>query len=242
MSIQRNFHTAVRAATTADDAADLLPTALVRAAAAVLPADGAGLSLIDASFRIPLGASSSDAAAAERAQFTHGEGPCLTGLQTGIVIVATLDAMQRRWPAYADDLLRSTSYRSVMSVPLRFDAGHAGAMDLYFTGPESGPHVDMINATIIAAEITSALSTAFGGRRRSRPDHHLPTWAASPAAAARTRVWTAIGIVMAAHPMTGPDALARIRAYAYARDLTVDDLADALITHRIDANDIVDSR
>src|SRR3954471_8525889 len=61
-----------------DAGPELLPTRLTRACLAVLPAaDGAGLSLLDNDFRVPIGATDDVAALAERLQFTIGEGPCL---------------------------------------------------------------------------------------------------------------------------------------------------------------------
>jgi hypothetical protein len=56
---------------------ELLPVRVARACAQMLQVDGAGLSLVDtAQQRMPLGASSEEAATAERLQFTVGAGPC----------------------------------------------------------------------------------------------------------------------------------------------------------------------
>jgi hypothetical protein len=62
---------------------ELLPTRLMKAAAAVLPVAAAGISIfISSGHRVPLGASDDTAALAERLQFTSGEGPCLSAHAT----------------------------------------------------------------------------------------------------------------------------------------------------------------
>ena len=58
-----------------ESAVELLPTVLVTAFTEVLPVDAAGLSAFSRPVRVPLGASSEAAAAAERLQFTVGRDP-----------------------------------------------------------------------------------------------------------------------------------------------------------------------
>jgi len=77
MSIAGRFEEALTSVTEDGlDGPELLPTRLSRAITKMLPVDGAGISLsgVDGR-RIPLGASSEDAAVAERLQFTVGAGP-----------------------------------------------------------------------------------------------------------------------------------------------------------------------
>src|ERR1700710_712461 len=81
--------------------AELLPVRLARACVAVLPVSGAGLSVIDDSFRVPLGASDETATTAERLQFTTGEGPCLDAARSGRMVVTRGEEISRRWPRFA---------------------------------------------------------------------------------------------------------------------------------------------
>ena len=67
----------------------------------------------------PLGASSPDAARAERLEFTVGTGPCLHAHDTGQPVFVVEDDIRRRWPAFADLLFAETPFRGIVSLPLR---------------------------------------------------------------------------------------------------------------------------
>jgi len=77
---------------------ELLPVRLARACVQVLPVDGASISVLTEDFRYPLGASDDTANAAERLQFTQGEGPCLDALRTNSPVQANAQDIYRRWP------------------------------------------------------------------------------------------------------------------------------------------------
>src|SRR4051812_40935375 len=80
---------------------ELLPTRLMKAAAAILPVAAAGMSIFATSgHRVPLGASDDTAALAERLQFTTGEGPCLSVHATDQATWATSEQMAARWPTF----------------------------------------------------------------------------------------------------------------------------------------------
>ena len=119
------------------DGVELLPSTLARAGLAILPVDGVGLSVIEDRYRVPLGASDDTAIAAERLQFTVGEGPCLQALHDHTEIRASEADLRRRWPAFYDELARLTPYRSIAALPLRITPKLAGAIDLYFTDPRA---------------------------------------------------------------------------------------------------------
>ena len=99
--------------------ADLFPQRLAKASATLLNVNGAGLSAYGARFRVPLGASDEAALLAERLQFTQGEGPCLAAIREQRSVVADLETLETRWPAYAAELCRHTPYRAVMSLPVK---------------------------------------------------------------------------------------------------------------------------
>ncbi len=109
---------------------------LARACVAVLPVDGAGLSAsLLPGHRLPLGASDSAAAAAERLQFTLGAGPCLSAQKAA------------RWwsprpprscassgPVYPQQLAERTPFCSVLSLPVGGPLAGVVALDLYRAG------------------------------------------------------------------------------------------------------------
>jgi hypothetical protein len=222
---------ALIARTRADPAVDLLPTALATAYADVLAVDGAGLSVFSEPVRVPLGASSSDAATAERLQFTVGEGPCIQALHDQTEIRVSDDDMRRRWPVFYDELILRTPYRSVASLPLRISPGLEGAIDLYFQDPLAAFTVDLNAATRAAGYVAETLRATSAPTVPSvrTADVLVPAWLHSPAAAQRLRTWIATGVVIAQTGLTGPDALTRIRAYAYSEQQDLTDVTDAII-------------
>jgi hypothetical protein len=214
-----------------ESAVDLLPTVLVTAYAEVLPIDGAGLSVFSEPVRVPLGASSHVAAEAERLQFTVGEGPCIQALRERSEIRVSGDDIRRRWPAFYGELIRRTPYRSIASLPLQITPVLAGAIDLYFQDPLAAFTIDLEiaarAANVVADTLRATASPAVPSAQA--PDVLVPAWMYSPNAASRLRTWIATGVVIAQSGLNGPDALARIRAYAYAQQQDLDGVTDAII-------------
>src|SRR3954449_10762757 len=80
------------------DESELLPVRLAEAVTDVLAVDGAGLSLFDRDFRVPLGASSEAASQAERLQFTQGQGPCLSAGRQRRTLASDGADLSGAWP------------------------------------------------------------------------------------------------------------------------------------------------
>ncbi len=216
---------------------DLLPVQLARAAAAVLPVDGVGLSIHRGpDLRTPLAASSAVASLAESLQFTAGAGPCLLAAETRYPVFATEGSMARRWPIFHDLLVTRTPLRSVLALclpdPLRGVAG----MDLFSTDPDGAATIDVFQARLVAGLVAERLGPA--GDWSPWPAVEEPVWVRTPAARRRSRLWTAVGLVMAALHVPFPDALGLLRAHAYATDRTADDLAADLVARRIDPEEL----
>jgi hypothetical protein len=203
--------------------AELVPERLARAAAAVLPVDGGGISLFFASDRrLPLGASDDQSAAAERLQFTVGEGPCLSAHASGRPIVADEAMLESRWPVFYDDLVARTSIRGVISLPLEDEFRGFGALDLYLVPPGDVRAVTLFDALTVAREVVGTFQAT---RRQASLQADGPAWLDAPAAERRSLVWQAMGFVNAGLGVTSPDALALLRAYAYGEGMDLDELA-----------------
>ncbi|WP_432561974.1 GAF domain-containing SpoIIE family protein phosphatase [Kineococcus sp. SYSU DK003] len=214
---------------------ELLPTALARAAARVLAVDAAGLSLMEDAHRVPVGASSAEAAEAERWQFTLGEGPCFASVQDSEVVVADDPTLHRRWEALREQLHRTSPFRCVVAVPLVVRDRPIGALDLYFTGPAPGAGFDPAAAQAVAALITASL---LGAERGAWEDGREPEWISTGSARRRHDVWIALGMVNTALSLSTPDSLALLRARAYANEQTVDDLAADIVSGRLPAQSL----
>ncbi len=211
---------------------ELLPVRLMRACARTLPVDGAGLSVQDGSGRrLPLGASSDDAATAERLQFTVGTGPCLAAHHRGEPVFAMTDDLRRRWLPFAELLISRTPYRGVVALPLPLSLAGNIAIDLYFTDEDAVSRLPVFEAMAIGGLITSALSDAAVWS--DWEPAHGPEWLRTPAARRRALVWEAIGQLGITHGTDSRGALALLRAAAYTAGRPVDDVAADVLSGRI---------
>ncbi len=240
MDVAEQYRAAVAAAVAeAHDDGTLLPTLLAQACVEVLPVEGAGISVTQ-DLRVPLGASDAVAALAERLQTTLGEGPCLDAVQTPLPLTAGLDAIRERWPVFGAEFVGQTPYRSVASRPLipPQSSRRLGALDLYRTTAEPMETALLFDlATSVANPVAALLAGAPVGEDGT--GNTMPIWLNSDRVHARMDVWAAVGVVMAAASLENPDALALLRAYAYGRGTSLDDLAAQLLRGAVEVDEVV---
>jgi len=218
-----------------------VPMSLCQACVQVLPIAGAGISLTD-QLRVPLGASDAVAARAERLQTTLGEGPCLAAAAAARPLVADLESMAARWPVFHQELLRQTPFRSIASFPLlaRNGATRLGALDLYLVIPEPVPEFFLsVVAHAIAAPIGTVLFDAEPGPAGRNV---LPPWLNNVAVNRRMQVWVAVGILIEHAGSGNDDALAALRAYAFAHDETIEDTAVGLLSQELHPQAVIGER
>jgi hypothetical protein len=222
-----------------EDDGHLLPDRLSRAAARVLEVDGAGLSvLVGPHGHTPLGASSPEAGRAERLQFTVGSGPCMLAHETGQPVFVVEDDLRHRWPAFADLLLSETPFRGIASLPLRSAVTGVGAINLMFADPADVPRLDVFDAVTVGQLVTSALGDAAVWSTWSEAEG--PDWLHSPPAVRRAGVWQAVGRTSVALDVDAGEALALLRASAYAAGRSVDSVAADLVSGRLLLADLLD--
>jgi hypothetical protein len=207
-----------------------------RLCAACLPllgVDAAAVSLIDdGESRGTFGASDAAARLLDSLQFTAGEGPCLEAAHTMVpVLVPDLHAQDEpRWPAFKDAAERA-GVRAVFAFPIRVGMIGLGALDLFrsVAGPLST--VQMTDALMVADAAAQVLldlvddSSAVTGR-----GDPLAQWA-QVASLSRVEVYQATGMLMAQLDLSPALALVRLRAYAFANELTASEVAQ-LVTSR----------
>jgi hypothetical protein len=212
-----------------------LPDRLCRAAATLLPVDGAAISVyLGADVAVPVGASDPTAAQAEALQFTLGEGPCLQAYTSrGPVLVPDLNhpdpAVSSRWPTYATQLTRLTSYQAAFAFPLLSNGVALGSLSLYrHTAGETG--ADAVIEAIAARCAGQLMDAELVPDPDGAPEH---AWMDGLNAQRRKQVWVAQGRTMYVNRLTPAQALDLLRAQAFAAGRLVDDLAEDIAAGRL---------
>lgn len=240
MGLERQYLDAViDACLTEHGVSELSATVLATAAVAVLPVQAAGICMIQPKLRVPLAWSNLHAEIAERHQTTVGEGPCLTAMAQARPVLADAATVATRWPLYYAELERHTPFRSVIALPLCVDDQPAfAALDLHSERHDLSSVLRLDDAETVAASVAKLLTGLLDGLplEDERP---LPAWLDHEAASDRIAVWTAIGMLLAHTDLDDTTALARLRAYAYSHDLTVDEAAARLVDREIPVSTVL---
>ncbi len=204
-----------------------------QAAAGALSASGTGISVLtDDGTRGVYAASDPLSEHVEELQFLLGEGPCLDAFdRRRPVLIADLagEAMSR-WPMYAPEA-HDRGVRAVFAFPLQIGAARLGVLDVFRdrAGRLSGQHLaDALCFADVAVEALLDRQSDDAGAPEE-PTHDSVT----DAVANRAELFQAQGMVMVQIRGSITDAADRIRAYAYAenrslgevaRDIVADDL------------------
>ena len=207
----------------------LLPDRLAAACVAALPVDGAGITCtFSPDRRLPVGASDLEAAAAERLQFTVGEGPCLTAHAEQRLVRASGDLLTESWPVYAAQLALHTRYQGVVSVPVPGALSRLAAVNVFLHRAADTDAVPEADLLAVATEVGLALGDDLA-HSSGRP-LGMPAWFAGGPVGDRQQVWRAVGFLVGRDGGTAPEALARLRAQAFTLDRDVETVAEDVLS------------
>jgi hypothetical protein len=182
-----------------------------------LPARGVGVSVLteDASGGGTVAASDPVSRRLDELQFTLGEGPCIDAYATRRpVLEPDLSGHgSSRWPGYAA-AAQEEGVRAVFAFPLTIGTARAGALDIYRAKPGSLSK-DAVSQALTFADIALGLllDTQTEARTGSGRGADL-----EDALAYRLEVYQAQGMVMVDLGVSLDEAMARLRANAYAHD------------------------
>lgn len=141
------------------------------------------------------------AATADQVQYELREGPCLTSAEdTAIFHIADLGA-DRRWPAFAAEVLTRTPIRSVLSLPLG-KYPHQTALNLYAGQADVFDATGINIAALFAAHAQVFLLHAASAEQVDNLKRAL---------SASRQIGAAIGILMAIHTITEQQAFDLLR-------------------------------
>lgn len=196
-------------------------------AARALSASGVGVSLMTSDGAHGMAAASDpNTARIEELQFTFGEGPCIDAAAAGrpVLVPDLTDGAMRRWPMYTTAVL-DAGVRAVFAFPLQIGAARLGVLDVFRASSGAMSRPELGRALTLADQV---VTTLLDGQERTTGVDEL-----DEAFEHRAALFQAQGMVMVQLGISLAEALARIRAYAYATDRPLSEVAADILAHRI---------
>ena len=194
----------------------------------LLPITGVAISVLDRERKASvLHASDDTAAQLEEAQFTLGEGPLFECFTTAEPVLVPSVGDDARWPLFlphADQL----NVGALFLFPLTLGAACVGTVLCYRSaaGPLERESVDV--ASGLARAISGpALRRAILLAGDEASDRNTPI-------EMRREVHQATGMMLVQLDVSATDALARMRAYAFAHGVGLREVAKNVVTGRLD--------
>ena len=205
------------------------------AAAQALSASGAGISVMtEAGVRGATAASDPASERREELQFVLGEGPCRDAFATRRpVLIPDLGHLTggagKRWPFYTP-AAHEGGLRAVFAFPLQVGAARLGVMDVFRerAGPLTGE--ELTDALIFADVTVAALLDRQDGAGVTGVEEE-------DGDGYRAELFQAQGMVMVQLGVTLGEAMARLRAYAYAEDRRLGEVARDVVARRLRFDD-----
>ncbi len=208
----------------------------------ILGADGAALTIENTpADRTTLSTTDATAARLEDLQDLIGEGPCLDAFRFATPFDLRVDEEpSSRWPEFARAARQAVGDLHVYAFAMS-PAGHTiGVLSVYFAGgkllPEPVQAAQFLASAVGAALLRDPEFTAVPGPNAEPGVGRAGGEAGGGADAwsARARVHQATGMVTAQLHMSPDDAMAIMRAHAYAENTTLAELARQILTRELD--------
>ena len=185
----------------------------------------------------PLCTSNDAAAGIEELQFTVGIGPCVDAVTSGHPVLVpdladTTDPVVARWQTFAGPAVQA-GVRAVYAFPLRIGAITFGVIDLCRSTPGALTEPEHNHALLVAdtaaravldmhtASPTDDATNLLTGQHAHRSEFHL------------IQVYQAAGMMMIQLEVAIDVALLHLRAYAFARDRPIGDVARDVVERRL---------
>lgn len=204
---------------------------LCSALSRAIPASGVGVSLLtdDHHGGGTVAASDPTSRVLEELQFSLGEGPCIDAYSSrSPVLEPDLGGRGiRRWPGYGP-AAHDKGVEAVFAFPLQVGAARAGALDVYRDVPGALPTDGLAQAFTFAEVAMGLLVDGQNGIAGSRGSGDL-----DDVLAHRLEVYQAQGMVMVDLEVGIDEAMARLRAYAFADGRALSEVAKDVVGGRL---------
>ncbi len=162
----------------------------------------------------------------ERLQDVLQEGPCWDAYLTGEPQQTDLsEADEGRWPEFCSAAREAVGLRTLFGLPMQLQGSVVGVISAHQS------HADKDLQGGLDAGLF--LADAVGAALLLDPQQHDPHGHAGPWSS-RAEIHQATGMVIAQLHVNPDDALAILRAHAYAHNTTLDDIAEQIIGRRLD--------
>jgi hypothetical protein len=173
-------------------------------------------------------ASSDQTRLVEELEFSLGEGPSNDAFLTSRpVLTPDLERAFGRWPGYAPAALAGGS-SAVFAFPMHVGAARFGVLTLHASRPRSLTAPDVATSLMVTELATEIVLDGFSPVGEQGPPA-LPLLGLD---GLRDGVYQAQGMVMVQLGVSLPEALARMRAHAFASDRDLADLAADILAGR----------
>jgi GAF domain-containing protein len=200
------------------------------AAVQALSASGAGVNMMtDDGIRGVCAASDPGYERLEELQFTLGEGPCRDAYSSRrpVLVPDLADDAMTRWPVYASTV-HETGVRAVFAFPLQIGAARLGVLDVF--RDQAGPLTSgELRQAVLLADVTVA--ALLDQHEQNGTDASLNDL--DEAVEDRAELFQAQGMVMVQLGISIGEAMARMRAYAYAENRRLSEVARDIVARRL---------
>jgi GAF domain-containing protein len=160
----------------------------------------------------------------EELQYERGYGPCIDAGLGGVVLRIDDTRTEQRWPDYVARVV-DVGVRSSLSVPLPYQGGVLGALDVYsaepgaFTSPES-----LVAALDVAETIAVAIANAEAHHELGEQARNLRV-----AMQSRAVIEQAKGVLMAQQRVDADQAFEILRAASQRANRKLRDIAEGVV-------------
>lgn len=210
--------------------ADLLAMRLAAECLERTGCSGAGLSLMtESGAEAILAATDTVATRLEELQFNYGEGPCTTTIELRSPVLHPELALTgyTLWPFFTSDALGAGA-QAIFAFPIRCGEVHLGALELYRGTPGWLSGAEYYQAQIYAEAAVSLLVRSQAGEEFATLYPHLTKILDD-----RIEVQIATGMVAVHAEVDIDNALALLRAHAFAQQRTVLEVAIDIVERRV---------
>ena len=198
-----------------------LAARLAQAGVALLEVDGASITVEAATpNRVTLASTDQIAAELEQLQDVLSQGPCWDAYLSGSPQTTNLSPEQDRlWPQFGPAAREAVGLRTVFGLPMIPQGQTLGVLSVHLAGAADLP---------IGLEDSQFLADTIGAALLLDPQQHDPYGQAGPWSG-RSQVHQATGMVIAQLRISANDAMAIMRAHAYAHNTGLDDIAQQIL-------------